>query len=112
MLEKSRRITKENEFKNVFGGGALIKDEFISLKIVKKKSGDTRFGFIVGQKVSKSAVVRNKIKRRLRAVVEGFVGEVRPGMDVVVMTTPEITTKKTQEIKEKMEKVFRKAHIL
>ncbi len=41
----------------------------------------TRFGFAVGKAVG-GAVVRNRVKRRLRAIARGVVP--RPGLDIVV----------------------------
>ena len=124
MLEKARRITKKHEFKEVFVEGMFVRGGFISLKITKRKDSstnvnamlragkDTRFGFIVGQKISKSAVVRNKVKRRLRAATESLIEMVRPGKDVIVMTVPEIVGKSSKEIKKEIEKVFKRAHLL
>ncbi|MBM3140823.1 MAG: ribonuclease P protein component [Chloroflexi bacterium] len=42
----------------------------------------TRFGFSVGRRVG-SAVVRNRVKRRLRAIMREL--PVRPGLDVVAI---------------------------
>lgn len=41
----------------------------------------TRFGFVAG-KVVGGAVVRNRVKRRLREIARGVV--VKPGLDIVV----------------------------
>lgn len=41
----------------------------------------TRFGFVTGKAVG-SAVVRNRVKRRLREAARSF--EVAPGLDIVI----------------------------
>ncbi|NYE18543.1 ribonuclease P protein component [Microbacterium immunditiarum] len=46
-----------------------------------------RFGFIVSKKVG-TAVVRNTVRRRLKAVCAEAVGTVRPGTDVVIRALP------------------------
>ncbi len=48
--------------------------------------GETRrFGFSVSKKVSKSAVVRNRVKRRLRAICRARGPQWRRGFDAVVV---------------------------
>jgi ribonuclease P protein component len=45
----------------------------------------TRFGISVSQKVSKRAVQRNRVKRRLRAACRQLLPLVTPGWDVVIV---------------------------
>ena len=46
-----------------------------------------RFGFIVSRKVG-SAVVRNTVRRRLKAVCAEALPSVRPGSDIVIRVLP------------------------
>jgi ribonuclease P protein component len=46
-----------------------------------------RFGFIVSRKVG-SAVVRNTVRRRLKAVCAEALPSVQPGSDVVIRVLP------------------------
>ncbi len=52
----------------------------------RNAGGNTRFGFAVGKKIG-GAVVRNKVKRRLREHMRLMwqAGQIRPGADVVVI---------------------------
>jgi ribonuclease P protein component len=45
----------------------------------------TRFGVAVSQKVSKRSVVRNRIKRQLRAICRKLLPEIVQGFDVVII---------------------------
>ena len=45
----------------------------------------TRIGISVSQKVSKRAVVRNRIKRQLRAACRQLLPQLQPGWDVVIV---------------------------
>ena len=44
----------------------------------------TRYGISISRKVSKRAVVRNRIKRQIRAVLIGLMPQVRSGFWVVI----------------------------
>lgn len=69
MLPEINRLKKKKDIEKVFEEGQVFKEGFLIFKIAKNNSGKIRFGFIVSQKVSKRAVLRNKIKRRLRGLV-------------------------------------------
>jgi len=45
----------------------------------------TRFGFVVGLRFSKKAVLRNKMKRQLSAAAEKHYYKIKPGYDIVVI---------------------------
>lgn len=69
MLPSANRLKKKKDFERVFKGGKSLKSPFLVLKVVDNKSKENKFGFIVSQKVSKKAVVRNKVRRRLGAII-------------------------------------------
>lgn len=57
------------------------------------EDGETRIGFTVTRKVGK-AVIRNRIKRRLRAAVrESFTGNAAAGFDYVLIARPSAATR-------------------
>ncbi len=73
----------------------------------------TRFGFVVGKKRGK-AVVRNKLKRRLReaARLKLAAGRVRPGYDVVVIPRAEAVKADYHALDEALEEALRRAGVL
>jgi ribonuclease P protein component len=48
-----------------------------------------RVGFSISQKISKRAVVRNRIKRQLRAAVRHLLPRVETGWDLVIVVRPD-----------------------
>jgi len=112
VLPKHQRLRKNDDFKEVFKAGRYVGGNFISLKIKKADREYPRVGFIVGKKVAKSAVVRNKIKRQLREAAREHMKGAKGAVDIVVMPSPEIGTKSFQEIRDEIRKVFEKAKIL
>ncbi len=48
----------------------------------------TRLGISISQKVSKKAVVRNRIKRQIRAIVRQLLPRISPGWQLVVVVRP------------------------
>ena len=106
MLAKQHRLQKDKEFESVFRKGKASKGKFLFLKLKRNKLQISRFGFIIGKKISKKATVRNKIKRQLREIVRENLNNVKSGFDVVIVTKPGIINKNYQEIKNDLENLF------
>lgn len=103
MLSKENRLRKRKDFDNIFKNGKAKTGRFIFLKFLKNGLNVSRFGFIVSLKIAKKAVVRNKIKRRLRQVIKNNINKIKPGFDMVITAKPEIVNKNYQEIKNELE---------
>ena len=66
MLPKQYRLQKDKDFKRVFLKGKFFGGRILSLKLIENSLELSRFGFIVGLKISKKATLRSQIKRKLR----------------------------------------------
>jgi len=110
MLPRKYKLKKDNDFKKVFKHGKNHQQEFIKIKILKNDSDYNRFGFIVGLKISKKAVERNRIKRRLEEIVRLKLKQIRPGFDIVVLVNQEITEKNYQAMEKTLVSLFKKVN--
>lgn len=63
MLKHSHRLKSQAEFQYVFSQGKRKKLEEVLIISAPNRLAINRFGVIVSKKVSKKAVVRNKIRR-------------------------------------------------
>ena len=62
------RIKKNVEFNKVIEDGQLVKSNSLALHFLKNSLGFTRIGISIPKKSGK-AVVRNKMKRQIRAII-------------------------------------------
>ena len=79
MLTKQFRLTRMKDFEILFKEGRFVGGDLVDLKVWKIDPGkyqkrkyspnDLKIGFVVPIKISKKAVVRNRIKRQMREVV-------------------------------------------
>lgn len=97
---------KKKEFEAVFKKGKTRAGKLVFLKILKNNLDDNRFGIVVSKKISKKAVNRNKIKRRLKEIIRQI--NIKSGFDIVIVAKPEILDKKYQEIKDELEELLKK----
>ena len=112
MLSKENRLKKKKDFEKLFKDGASFQEKFLALKINKNNLNNNRFGFIVSKKVSKKAVVRNKIKRQFREIVRKGINNYQKGFDVAVIALPGVELKTFEEVSQALERAFKKIKIL
>ncbi len=99
MLSKKYRLVKNKDFENIFKNSRAQNSAFLSVRFIKNNLKFSRFGFLVGSRVSKKATLRNKIKRQLREVVRKILEEIKKGFDIVIIAQPQIAqTKQKKEI--------------
>ncbi|OGD35259.1 ribonuclease P protein component [Candidatus Atribacteria bacterium RBG_16_35_8] len=79
-----RKLSKTSEFKKVFSEGRRIEGKNLIIFVLKNDYDFNRLGIIVKKEIGK-AVVRNKIKRRLKETSRLLNKKLLPGYDIIVM---------------------------
>ncbi|MGP3533578.1 ribonuclease P protein component [Microbacterium sp. RD1] len=87
MLAKPNRLTRGSDYKAVVRRGSRCAAAHTVTYVGDGESAHARFGFIVSRQVG-SAVIRNTVRRRLKAVCAAALSDVRPGADVVIRALP------------------------
>ncbi|MCH5159049.1 MAG: ribonuclease P protein component [Clostridiales bacterium] len=108
MLSKSNRLNKHGSFAYVYRKGKRLSEPDVVLYFTPAKTA--RVGFSVSNKVGK-AVVRNKVKRRLRAAVNCKLNRLR-GCQAIVAANPSAAGKDYSVLDSQLEKLFRRAGLL
>jgi ribonuclease P protein component len=85
MLSRLNRLTKNKEFENVFKKGRSSYDKILGIKTTSNNLGVVRFGILISTKVSKKAVERNKVKRRIREILRKNLEKLN-NCDIIVIT--------------------------
>jgi len=92
-LPKANRLRHRNEFQAVYQRGGRCSGKYLVLRFLQEilpSEGNgtlppTKIGISISQKVSKKAVVRNRIKRQLRAIVREVLPQLPRGWKIVVI---------------------------
>ena len=69
MISKIHRFHGRGSLNYVYQKGRAVRGEFVSMRTAPSKRSDYRLAVVVSRKVSKSAVVRNRIRRRICEIV-------------------------------------------
>ena len=84
----------------MLGRGRFVTTPFFLLKYIRNNRENDRYGFIVSRKVSKKATERNKVKRRLRAIIQKTAKEGQRGCDMVFVVKKGATVASFGELQE------------
>lgn len=111
MLSVSHRFHGHGSLRYVFKNGQAIRSRLITIKAVTNpRRKHSRFAIIVSKKVHKSAVGRNRIRRRLYEIVRHELPKISRPHDVAVMVfSSEVITAPHDELVSLMRQLFHDA---
>ncbi|PKK95720.1 MAG: ribonuclease P protein component [Tenericutes bacterium HGW-Tenericutes-4] len=99
MLEKKNRLLKRKEFSYVFHRGKRFSTKLVVLNYTPTKLPQFRVGFSVSKKIGK-AVIRNKVKRRMREIVRSLKNQINDQYNYVFVARAGIEVASYDEIKQ------------
>lgn len=85
MIHSAHRFHGRSSLGFVYKRGQIVRGSIISLRYVhNSRTSLYRLAVVVSRKVSKSAVVRNRIRRRLYEIVRKHGGQITGSVDLVL----------------------------
>ena len=109
MLSRKYKLKRDNDFKKVFRQGRYYQKDYIKLKVLANNLSISRFAFIVGLKISKKAVERNRVRRQLEEITRYKLDDIKTGFDIVVMPSSEIIGKDYKKIEKTLISLFQES---
>lgn len=86
MLSNAHRFHGPNSLRYVYKNGQTVHSRLFTIKhVVNSRREAPRFAVVVSKKVHKSAVGRNRIRRRLYEIIRYQLPRLHPDRDVVVI---------------------------
>ena len=83
-MKEARTVKKNHEFRRMYQKGKSSVNSYLVLYVRPNRRGHNRLGVTVSTKLGK-AVVRNRIKRRLREVWRLHDAELQQGYDMILV---------------------------
>ena len=98
MIAKLYRFHGYGSLKGVYQRGQMVRGPLISLKFEKRDPKRSyRLAVVVSKKVHKSAVIRNRIRRRVYEIVRQYGAEKLDGLDLVFTVFSEEVAETNQD---------------
>ncbi len=106
------RLRSPKLFKQVYAQGKSVHTEDLVLHyLYRDRNKQTGVGFSVSKRVG-NAVTRNKLKRRLRAIIMEDAVVLKPGFLLVFVARPGAATASFGSLNESMQNLLRRAQVL
>jgi ribonuclease P protein component len=111
MANTLKTLKKNKEFSFVYHRGNSYATKLIVLVYFYSKYGGIRSGFSVSKKIG-GAVVRNKVRRRLKAALSSFLPKTKGHASIIFVARKGIELASYQEIEKQMKYLLKKAKLL
>lgn len=113
MISSLFRFHGHNSLRYVYSNGKAVRSQLFTIKYVPNSHRrHPRFSIVVSKKVIKSAVGRNRIRRRLYEYVRINMEKLTGVYDVVIIcTSAELRTLPYAEISGQLDQLFTKAEL-
>lgn len=108
MLKKINRIGQKKEFLEVKNKGKMFNSPLFGAIFLIGETEEVKFGFVISKKISKRAVDRNKIKRRMSEVLRKRLSDFKPGTRIIFLAKKNLLGIKTGEIEGEIDKLISK----
>ncbi|MGH1395697.1 MAG: ribonuclease P protein component [Trichormus sp.] len=128
-LPKANRLKSRQDFQAVFREGIRRYSSHLTLRALKPLSNQesswdtapqnenlasTKIGISVSTKVSKKAVVRNRIKRQISAALQQLLPKIAPGWKLVLVVKPKAAESEcgSQQFLQELEQLLAQTEVL
>ena len=118
-LPSAYRLKSYQDYRAVYEQGIRRYSPHLTLvalhydkKQEQKISSQTKVGISIGKKVSKKAVVRNRIKRQIRSAITSNLRIMAPGWRIVIVVRPEAIKCKYEHFLRELEELLKQAKII
>jgi ribonuclease P protein component len=108
-MRKEQRLTGDKRFSKIRQERRAWSNRLLVLKKVPNGLDTSRFGFVVGKRVG-GAVVRNRVKRRLREAVR--LAPVESGWDIVLIARRDAPVSPYSDLSRAAQDLLRRSKVL
>ena len=109
-IRREQRLRYQRDFQAISRHNLSRAHPLLVLRMAPNSLPYSRFGFVVGRRVSRKAVVRNRVRRRIREAVRRT--PVRGGWDLLFVARPSAADATYQTLREVVLDLGRRARVL
>lgn len=108
-MQRRFRLTGSKRFSRIHRDGNSAANRYLVIRFLPNGLDRSRFGFLTSKRIG-NAVVRNKVKRRLREAVRQ--NRVRGGWDAIFIARTGIEKAGYQELKQATDNLLRRSRLV
>lgn len=111
MLPKKHRLTKSAEVKKTTAKGRGFFNPYFVIKSLLGKETFAKITVVVSTKVSKKAVVRNRLKRIIRDELSNYIADFKPGTYTILVKSTALNIS-SEQLRQELQKSFKSSKVL
>lgn len=113
MIPFKNRFHGHGSLKYVYANGKSVRSRLVTLKhTTHPRRKESRIAVVVSKKVIKSAIGRNRIRRRMYEAIRLQIPKIQPSKDLVLIVfSAELLTISHEELTSTVEQLFKDADI-
>lgn len=111
MLASPHRLSRSRDIARVYTRGAYTAQGPLAVKFLHTRQ-PSRAVVVVGKKVAKRATIRNRIRRRLAAILAAEWATVIPGYDIVVTVREDVAEAPNEQLHDSLITVLKRAKLI
>lgn len=118
-LPQIHRLKNWRDFRVVYKQGIRRHSEHLVLRALSTRTvgeqsqiNPSRIGISIGKKVSKKAVIRNRIKRQIHGVILQLLPRILDGWQIVIVVKPTAVECKYDHFLRELEELLKKTKII
>lgn len=104
-------LSRPEDFAALQGEGTVRSHSLLVVRIRRTGLEETRFGLSTGRKLG-GAVVRNRVRRRLREALRVMAPSLQPGWDVLIIARPPVIAADYQTVAGALQNLLRRGGVL
>lgn len=110
-MNRKYRIVRSAEFKRVRGEGTSTAHPLVVLVTLEGQAENARAGIITSKSIG-NAVERNRVRRRLRAILSSLLPKITKNVDIILIARKPIVDAQFCDIQDAVEKLLVRAKCL
>jgi ribonuclease P protein component len=104
-------LSRPKDFAAIQGAGSTRTHALLSARFLRTDRETTRFGLSTGRRLG-GAVVRNRVRRRLREALRVMAPSFQPGWDVLIIARPAIVDAERDVLVGAVRRLLRRGGVL
>jgi len=111
MLKKINRLRKRYQYQYIYKSGTYISSKAVALHYTTSKTKNIKVGFAVTKKIG-HAVVRNKIRRRLREILRKCLPNLKQNYNIIIVAKEQILDTDFNMLENQIVNLLKKANLI
>ena len=109
---KNNTLKKKADIDRVMKRGRNTHDRYCGFRFISNEGMGVRSVFLIGVKLDKRAVVRNRLRRQYREIVEALLEDTDPDIDIILFPKKEALNVSYEVRKAQLQKLFKANRII